>query len=149
LSYWRPSPWHTLAIVLPILALVAGVIQTGPGHSVLRALGLFADSGSYTAISFENPENLPHQLKSVKTTLKLAFEISNETTETEDYHWTSVVNQSHGSRQMKAGHVRLSPGRTASVALAFKLDCHDEQLEVSVGLAEPAEHIDAWFSCAA
>ena len=65
----RPTALVLLVVVLIAAALAA---QTAAGKSLLRHAGLIGGRESYTALAFENPRNLPADLRG-HPSLRVAF----------------------------------------------------------------------------
>lgn len=114
---------------------------------MLKAIGITGDSGSFTAIAFAKPQDLPVQLSSAHTKLNLAFTISNHTSNAEDYQWAVTVTANKKSALVGNGHAQLVPNDTTTVTQPIEIVCKTGRAEVTVSLKGLDEHIDAWMTC--
>jgi hypothetical protein len=144
----RMSRWPVLAVALASLLLVIGMSQLSIGQAVLKNVGLVGSPGAYTSMAFQNPQDLPTQLGRL-TIVKVAFEISNATTSSNDYRWNLLLLKDARNRRVSTGDVRVSPGQTVSVTRSVRISCEKDRVRITVMLAQPNEHIDAWMTCKA
>jgi hypothetical protein len=145
----RMSAWPALAAFIAILLLGVGVSQMGVGQAVLKNTGLVGSPGIYTSLSFLKPQSLPTQIGRKETRVNVAFVIRNATTTSLDYQWSLLLLQGENNRRVSAGEIRIQSGREASVNNTIKIFCQKGQVRITVSLARPAEHIDAWMTCKA
>jgi hypothetical protein len=133
-------------VVVAVLLLV-GICQSPPGRSILKAVGLIGSPTSFTAIAFAKPQSLPVQLASPHTKLDLSFTISNDTSNMQDYQWTVSVVADNKSTLASNGYIQLAPNGAVTVARDINIVCKAGQAEVTVGLKNTNEHVDAWMTC--
>ena len=137
---------------LPLIALVAlcaGLAQTGQGHAVLGDMGLYETPPSYTELAFTNAGSLPNYTKSAKTEVRVSFGIHNLSGTPHAYRWSIVAVQRGAIEVKAAGAVTvLSQGR-ATVSKRVAVICAAVRDQVVVRLANPAESIDFWLACPA
>lgn len=141
------SAWPALAAFIAILLLGVGVSQMGVGQAVLKNAGLVGSPGTYTSLAFLKPQSLPTQIGRKGTRVNVAFVIRNATTTSRDYQWSLLLLQGEHNRRVSAGEIRVQSGREASVNKTVKIFCQKGQVRITVSLARPAEHIDAWMTC--
>lgn len=147
---WRHmSTWPALAVALASLLLAIGISQVSISQTVLKNVGLVGNPGAYTSIAFKYPQDLPTRLRRSKTTVKVAFAISNATTSSRDYRWSLLFFQGAHKHRVSTGDVRVSAGQTVSVTRSVKISCDKGRVRLTAGLAQPNEHIDAWMTCEA
>lgn len=142
----RMWPWITLVVAMLILA---GIAQTGYGRTVLRTVGLSPPSGSYTALSFANPQELPTRLRSKVSQVQVSFAIRNASNSSASrvYNWVILLSHSGRSLTAAAGQVMVPFGAVRTVNKTVRTSCAKGQLQLTVRLANPAEHIDFWTAC--
>jgi hypothetical protein len=145
----RISAWPVLAAIVAILLLGLGVSQMGVGRVVLKKTGLVGSPGVYTSLAFQDPQSLPTQIGHIGARVNVSFVIRNATTASREYQWTLLLIQGKHSRRVSAGELRVQSGREASVNKTIKVSCQTGQVRISVGLAQPAQDIDAWMTCKA
>jgi hypothetical protein len=145
-----PTRRGPIALIIAFL-LAVGLAQTGLGHSVLGAAGLFKKPASYTSLSFQNPDSLPDQLSKGQVTIPVSFVIDNTGGNSRDYQWSMTVIQGRQTRLAVAGTVILGPGHTTAISRPATISCtaDDEDVRIEVRLTRPAEYIDARTACLA
>lgn len=133
-----------------VLALLCvGLAQTGPGHSVLRDVGLYEVPASYTELTFSSSGELPSALTKSGTSVKVSFGIHNVSDTPHSYDWTITLVHS-GVSEVKASGTAPTPAQgRAAVTRSVAASCDSGQLEVVVRLASPAESISFWMTCPA
>jgi hypothetical protein len=144
----RMSTWPVLVAALVGLLFAVGMSQVSIGQAVLKNVGLVGSPGAYTSVAFQHPQDLPKQLGRL-TVVRVAFVISNATTSSHDYRWNLLLLQDARNRRVSTGDVSISPGRTVSVTRSVKISCDKGRVQITVMLAQPNEHIDAWMTCKA
>jgi hypothetical protein len=140
--------WPWIAVVA-FISIAAGIAQTGHGRSILQAAGLAPPSGSYTALSFANPQALPTRLESKAALLQVSFVIQNasDSPSPEVYHWVILLSHGRRSHAAAAGQVTVRSGARTTVNKTVRGSCAGGQLQLTVHLARPAESIDFWTTC--
>jgi hypothetical protein len=146
---YRMSAWPVLAAFIAILLLGIGISQMSVGQAVLKSAGLVGNSDTYTSLAFLKPQSLPTQIGSGETKVNVAFVIRNATTASRDYQWSLFLLQGGHNRRVSAREIRVQSGREASVDRMIKISCGKGRVRITVSLARPAEHIDAWMTCKA
>lgn len=141
------SEWPFLAAFIAILLLGVGVSQMGFGQAVLKNAGLVGNSGTYTSLAFLNPRGLPTQIGRGGNRVNITFVIRNATTTSRDYQWSLLLLQGKHNRRVNVGEIRVQSGQEASVNKTIKISCRKEKVRITVSLARPAEHIDAFMAC--
>jgi hypothetical protein len=139
----RPAALVLLSVVLIVLALAA---QTAAGKSLLRHAGLIGGRESYTALAFDNPRNLPADLRG-NPQLRVGFTLRNVEGGPRTYRWTIVSQTKRGSRKRASGSVSAADGELAHAGARIRIPCSGDRVRVSVRLAEPAESIGFWTHC--
>lgn len=140
------SNWRAAGLVA-IVALVAGVSQTGPGRAVLRESGLSERPATYTSLAFLHPQSLPEQLGTKQARENVSFTITNTGSTAYNYQWSVRVVQGQGSRSVAAGSVLVASGGNVSITRSVKISCPHGQVQIVVSLVRPVESIDAWMAC--
>ena len=143
----RMMRWREVAALLVIVAVAAGIAQTGFGQGLLRGAGLFKGSSNYTALAFLHPQRLPGQLKSKLAKVNISFVIRNATSIPHYYHWSIFLVGTSGSRQAGTGIVRIASGRGAAIKRSVGISCVRGRVRIVVRIARPAESIGAWMAC--
>jgi hypothetical protein len=145
-SVTKTRSWVALAVLVPIMA---GLAQTGAGHSALRAAGLAAPPASYVALSFTDPQALPAQLHSKVSTVKVSFVIHDTpgAPVSRIYRWSVLVSQAGSTLPAAAGQVRVPAGGERTIRTTVLTTCTAPRLRLAVQLASPAESIDFWAAC--
>lgn len=138
----------TWVAILAAVALAAGLAQTSVGHSLLRGIGLYGESGSYTSLEFTNPQSLPTSLSSHPTPVKMSFAISNASAEARSYRWSVELKHMGHIYRLAAGEVEVPAGNRASITRIVKASCVDEQARMTVQVTAPPESIDFLMACA-
>jgi hypothetical protein len=139
--------WRGLAALAAAAVLAAGVGQTGAGHAILRSAGLLSEPSGYTSLAFTDPQALPEQLAAKRTDVGISFVVRNSTPASHDYQWSVVLVAGQQTRRLAGGTVRVAPGRAAVIARSASISCSRGRVQMVVGLARPAESIDAWAAC--
>ena len=140
--------WSWIVLVA-FISIFAGIAQTGHGRAILRAAGLSPPSGSYTALSFANPQALPTRLDSKVAPLRVSFVIRNasDSSAPQVYHWAILLSRGGTSSAAAAGQVRVSSGDSTTVNKTVRKSCAAGRLQLTVHLDYPAESIDFWTAC--
>jgi len=143
---WLGRPLGLLTL-LGVLALLTGLAQTPPGHSVLRDTGLVGSPATYTSLYFTDPAGLPSTVPSGHVALTVSFSVHNSSSASDSYQWTIQVV--HGSQRTQAarGTLTVPPGGTRPQNSDLDTLCPSGDLEVVVRLASPAESIDFRAAC--
>jgi hypothetical protein len=149
LASYRMSTWPVLAAFIVILLLGVGMSQMSVGQAVLKSAGLVGSSNTYTSLAFLNPQSQPTRISSSGTNVNVAFVIRNATTTAHDYQWSLVLLQDGHNHRLAVREIRVQPGLEASVNNKIKISCRKGKIRLTVSLARPAEHIDAWMICKA
>jgi hypothetical protein len=143
------SAWPVLAAFIAILLLGVGISQMSVGQAVLKSAGLVGNRDDYTSLAFLKPQSLPTLIKSGEAKINVAFVIRNATTTSRDYQWSLLLLQGDHNRRVDGREIRVPSGREASVNKTIKISCGKGRVRITVSLARPAEHIDAWMTCKA
>lgn len=143
---WLGRPFGLLTL-FGVLALLAGLAQTPPGHSVLRDTGLVGSSSSYTSLYFSDPGGLPSTVPSGHVALPVSFSVHNASSSSSSYQWTIQVV--HGGRQTQAatGTLTVPAGGTTPENSQVAAFCPSGELLVVVRIAAPAQSIDFRAAC--
>jgi hypothetical protein len=139
--------WREVAALLVILAVAAGIGQTGFGNSLLRGAGLFKTSSNYTSLAFLRPQLLPGQLKSKRANVGISFVIHNAASIHRYYQWSVLLVRGDGALQVDAGIARVPPGHGAAITRSVGISCTQGRIRIVVRIARPAESIGAWTAC--
>jgi hypothetical protein len=136
-----------LLTLFGVLALLVGLAQTPPGHSVLRDTGLVGSPSSYTSLYFSDPGGLPSTVPSGHVALPVSFSVHNASSSSSSYQWTIQVV--HGGRLTRAatGTLTVPPGGTTPENSQVAAFCQSGELLVVVRLAAPAQSIDFRAAC--
>lgn len=137
-----------LVVLLVVLVLLALAAQTAAGKSLLRHAGLIGGRESYTALAFENPRNLPADLRG-HPNLRVGFTLRNVEGGPRTYRWTIVSQTKRGSRELASGSVPTANGELAHASARIQIPCTGGRVRVNVRLADPAESIGFWTRCTA
>lgn len=143
----RMKRWREVAALLVIVAVAAGIAQTGFGHGLLRGVGLFKGSSNYTALAFLHPQRLPGQLKSKLANVDISFVIRNAASIPHYYHWSVLLVGASRAREVGTGIVRIASGRGATITRRVRISCARGRVRIVVRIARPAESIGAWTAC--
>jgi hypothetical protein len=147
-DFVRVKSLITWVAIVAAIALAAGLAQTSVGHSLLRGVGLYGESGSYTSLAFTNPQSLPTSLSSHPTPVRMSFAISNASAEPRSYRWSIELKRAGHIYRLATGEVEVPAGNRASVARIVKASCVDGQARMMVQVAAPTESIDFLMACA-
>jgi hypothetical protein len=143
---WLGRPFGLLTL-FGVLALLVGLAQTPPGHSLLRDTGLVGSAPSYTSLSFSDPGGLPTTVPSGHVALTVTFSVHNASSSSSDYQWTIQVVHGKQRTQAASGTLTVPPGGTTPESSPIAALCPSGELEVVVRLAAPAESIDFRAAC--
>jgi hypothetical protein len=138
--------WQAIALCAAVVVL-AGLAQTGAGHALLRGAGLFQSPTGYTALSFLHPQAPIARNAKQRSAAAVSFKIHNANAGARDYHWSVFLVHDGRRRTVGSGDVHVTAGHQASIIRSLKTGCTTGQTQLIVGLALPAESIDAWTSC--
>jgi len=136
-----------LIILIGGVVVLAGVLQTSPGHAMLRAAGLTQEQTGYTSLSFLHPQSLPEQITPAQRTTVTSFAIHNATGATRGYHWSVSLVYRGRTHRVHTGSVQLAPGRGAEITQSIAITCTQGRVRIVVSLESPAESIDTWMAC--
>jgi hypothetical protein len=139
--------WFRLTVIVVGFLLVMGVVQSNFVRPLWRAIGVIGPPQSYTAISFENPRDLPTELSGKQPTVTAAFMISNKTADPQNYAWAVSVVEGDTVRGSSSGNINVAAGQAALVSRQIKINCKPGQVKLMVSLIRPKEHIDAFMNC--
>jgi hypothetical protein len=121
--------------------------QTGSGHTLLRAAGLYEEPASYTELAFSTPGDLPSALAKPSASVKVSFGIHNVSDSPRSYDWSIALVHSGVSQVKASGAASTSAqGRTA-VTKSVTAACSSGRVQVVVRLASPAQSISFWLTC--
>jgi hypothetical protein len=142
----KMSSW---IVLIAVISIAAGIAQTHRGQGLLHAAGLSPPSGSYTALSFANPQTLPTRLGSKVAPIHISFVIRNASASSgpRAYHWVILLSHAGRSRAAAAGQVLVSSGAKTTVNKTVFTSCTRGRLKLAVHLAYPAESIDFRAAC--
>lgn len=133
--------------VVAAIALTAGFMQTGTGHSLLQKLGVSGAAANYTALAFTDPQSLPAHLSSKAAKMKLSFDVTNSSADPHSYSWSMMLERGgHGTR-LAAGEISVPGGNRLTVARTVKASCTKGRARLIIKIAAPAESIDLWMAC--
>ena len=139
--------WWGILIVTALVVLGASLAQTGPGHHLLQAAGLYEAPPSYTELAFTAPGNLPAKLNSEHTPIEVSFSIHNVSGASRTYGWSIALIHSGRSHVGASGVATVAAQGRATVAQTVAMSCAGGRLQIVVRLANPAESIDYWATC--
>ena len=142
-----PFKGFILAVMVAAAALAAGVAQTGAGHFLLRGMGLYKDSASYTSLAFTDPQSLPVHLSRKATQVSMSFSISNVSADARTYNWSVVVDAKRETHRLATGVVRVPAEGRTTVSRTVTASCAGGQARMAVKLVAPAESIDFLAAC--
>lgn len=137
-----------MTLVVIGFLLVAGVAQSSFMRSLWQAIGVIRPPESYTALSFANPRDLPIDFPAKRSSLTVAFLISNAAASIQNYTW--IVSETVGKdlRRVSTGNIDIGSGKTAKVSQQVKIECKPGQhVELTVSIAHQTERIDALMNC--
>jgi hypothetical protein len=143
---WLGRPLGLLTL-LGVLALLVGVAQTPPGHSVLRDTGLVGSPPVYTSLYFTDPGGLPSTVPSGHVALTVSFSVHNASSSPNSYQWTIQVVRGNQQTPAASGTLTVPPGGTRPENSDLAAFCPSGDLQVVVRLAAPAESIDFRAAC--
>jgi hypothetical protein len=138
--------WRAIVLV-DLVVLSVGLLQTSPGHALLRDTGLFEVPTSYTELAFTTPAGLPDQLASEHASIEVSFGIHNVSASARTYRWSIALVRSDKSQVKASGVVNAPAHGHATVGRTVATVCAGGRLQVVVRLASPAESIDFWATC--
>lgn len=140
--------WWGAVVVVALVVLGAGLAQTGAGHTLLQAAGLYEAPSSYTELAFTDPANLPTRLKSEHASIHVSFSVHNVSNVSRAYDWSvEFVRSSHTHVGASGVATVLAQGRTV-VARTVAVGCVvGGRLHVVVRLVSPSESIGFWATC--
>jgi hypothetical protein len=133
--------------VMAAIALTAGLMQTGTGHSLLQKLGLSGTAADYTALAFTNPKSLPAHLSPRPAKMKLSFDVTNSSAGPRSYNWSMALERGGRNTRLAAGEISVPAGSRLTVARTVKASCAKGRARLIVKIAAPAESIDFWMAC--
>lgn len=136
-------------VVAIVLAMTAGLAQTGTGHTLMRWAGLTAPPAAYTALSFTNPQSLPTGVRSGSFALTVPFTLHNVSATARTYRWSVLAVQGTRSRAAVRGSLTIAPDQAENLNQPVSGFCRTGPLQVVVRLAAPPESIDFWAACGA
>ena len=139
--------WRGYLAVAAVVLAGAAVAQTGPGHQVLRAAGLYEAPASFTSLSFANPARLPLQLTSTRTTIETSFVITNSSPLARKYQWRVLLVRGTTVAEAGSGTTVVRGRASVSVQQETSVNCAAGRVGLKVQLREPAESIEAWMAC--
>jgi hypothetical protein len=137
----------TGVLALVVLLLIGlGLAQTGPGSTLLRAMGIGSPSEPYTELAFADPANpgVPTPLAYVR----VRFWVHNVEGTAQTYRWTATT-QAPGHAPMAAttGILALADGESATVTTRIPARCSASSSRISVSLGGAHQTISFWQSC--
>ncbi len=135
-----------LVVLVVVCILVALGAQTAAGKSLLRRAGLIGGRESYTALAFENPRNLPADLRG-HPKLRVGFTLRNAEGGPRTYRWTALAQTPRATRKLASGSATAAEGQLVRATARIRIPCTGERVRVNVRLAEPAESIGFWTRC--
>jgi hypothetical protein len=133
--------------VAAVVVVAAGLAQTPPGHTLLRAIGLSQAPAAYTQLYFTGPRTLPVTLASPDATVAVPFGIRNTSPANRGYQWSITLVRGGNTQQLASGSAQVASGTAATVARAVTFSCAPGRVRVEVGLASPRESIAFWATC--
>jgi Tfp pilus assembly protein PilX len=142
----RPPRAAALVALLVVLILVALAAQTAAGKSLLRHAGLIGGREAYTALAFENPRNLPADLRG-HPSLRVGFTLRNAEGGPRAYRWTIVSQTRRGTSRLASGITSAADGQLVRAGARIRIPCTGDRVRVNVRLADPAESIGFWTRC--
>lgn len=140
---------RALVLLVALVALCAGLAQTGPGHVLLGDMGLYKENASYTELAFTAPGDLPSTLPSPDAPVNVSFSIHNASGTAHAYQWSVVLTKAGQSHVKAAGTATAAAQGRVTVTRSVAMTCAGGRLQVSVRLASPAESVDFWVACPA
>lgn len=148
---WRSAVarWWGSLVLMALVALCAGLAQSGTGHALLGDVGLYEVPPSYTELAFSSAGNLPSQLRSERAPIEVAFSIHNVSGASQAYNWSIALSHSGQAHVKASGIVNVPAQGLAKVTKTVVMACVGGRLQVVVRLASPAESIDFWVTCPA
>jgi hypothetical protein len=129
-----------------VLALVLLVVQTGFGHSVLRAAGLSRPTASFVELYFPDAKALPSMLPA-SGRLSIRFAVDNVGLATRSFVWQVSDETSKAHIRLASGRSIVTGNRTVVVARTVRADCSGERTELLVSLQRSSARITLWLAC--
>lgn len=148
----RLGGWRSVAALVVVTALAAGIGQTGAGHSLLEKAGLIQRPTGYTALSFERPAK-PLLVTSPGKRAHYALTVNIQNTNTTSRHYrlsVLLVHRPGHAQRIASRPIAVGPGKTASIPRSGKIICEPgKNVEFIVQLVgtRSAEAIHAWTTC--
>jgi hypothetical protein len=139
--------WRGYLAAAAVILAGAAVAQTGPGHQVLRAAGLYETPASFTSLSFAHPAQLPLQLTSTRMSIQASFVITNSGPQARKYQWRVLLIRGATVAQAGRGTTVVRGRASVSVQRLTPVSCAVGRVGLKVQLREPAESIEAWMAC--
>lgn len=131
---------------MAVVALMAGLLQTGNGYSFLQKIGFSGAAASYTSLAFTDPQSLPtHLSRSIR--MRLSFDVTNTSAGPRGYHWSLMLQRAGRDKRLAAGEINVPAGNRLTVARTVRASCTKGRARMIVRLAAPAESIDFWMDC--
>ncbi|MGH3259208.1 MAG: hypothetical protein ACRDOU_28045 [Streptosporangiaceae bacterium] len=141
------------AVVAMVLAMAAGLAQTGTGHTLMRLAGLTSAPAAYTALYFTDPQSLPTGVRSGSFALTVPFTLHNLSATARTYQWSVSAVQGTRIRAAVRGRLTMAPDQAENLILPVSGFCRAGSragsLQVVIRLAAPQESIDFWAACGA
>ncbi len=135
-----------MGTIVAVVAVAAGISQTGFGHAALERAGLVQHPAAFTALYFLHSD-LGEQQAPRHVKYDASFVVQNEGSASRSYNWSVLVSQRGRSRRIGAGTTRVAAGRKAAILQTGSFPCARGQMDIIVKLAHPTEKIDAWVTC--
>lgn len=135
------TPPPAVLLVLVVLLLV-GLAQTTSGKSILRSIGVYDPSQSFTELYFPQPQkiaSLTARLDKAPAAVQMAFVIANREHRTIRYHWVIVANGSSRA----SGYATLQPTVSTRISRTVPTGCVPSRPRAGTSAAphpSPADH---------
>lgn len=139
--------WRGFTAQVAVIAVAAGIAQTGVGHALLRRAGLFEEPSGYTSLAFLHPQLLPEQLDPKRANVGVSFVIHDIGNAPSDYRWSVLLVDEGRTHRVDTGEVRVASGRGIVISRSVDISCTPGRTRIVVSLRRPAESIDAWTAC--
>ena len=125
-----------------ILAVGLLVVQTGFGHSLLRAAGISRPPASFVELYFPDARGLPSALPASRR-LTVQFAMGNRASERRSFVWEIT----EGPLRLASGRSVVSPNRTVVVAQTVRVACARARTQLLVSLARSSARLSLWLAC--
>ena len=139
-------PRNRMIATAGIVAIVLLVIQTGFGHSALRAAGLSRPTESFVELYFPRAQTLPSTLPA-SGRLKIRFAVGSVGPTTHTFVWQVSEGTGQVQLTLASGRSVVSAGRTETVVQSVHVHCSGQRTQLLVSVEHSSARITLWLAC--